>query len=184
MTELLGDCSHRTSPRPRTVDYPSIDVRQMARELRLGTNIMLTGGALVRLEWRSCHFGGARVYFQCPRCEGRSCILYEFQSETKCVNQYGCRKCLDMVYPVENEGELQRSVRRNHKAMKRRCYDQSRPHGKPLWMRWPTWRRISDQFAVDAMAYFEDHEKIFLLLKRFNNRGFCKMDRLSGIIFI
>ncbi len=174
MAELLGGCSDRRSTRPRTVDYSSIDVRQMARELRLGTYVMLTGGVLVRLEWRSCHFGGTRVYFQCPRCEGRSCILYRFQIETKCADQYGCRNCLDMAYPVESEDKLERSVRRNHKAIKRRCYDSSRPEGKPLWMRWPTWKRLSDQFAVDAMAYFEDHEKIFMSLRRLDNLRYLK----------
>jgi hypothetical protein len=127
---------------------------------------------LVRLEWKPCHFGGIRAYFRCPRCEGRSCILYRFQIETKCADQYGCRKCLDMAYPVENEGELERSVRRNHKALKRRCDDPSRPRGKPLWMRWSTWERLSDKFAVDVRTYFENREQISMILRRLDNTKF------------
>jgi hypothetical protein len=71
-----------------------------------------------------------------------------------------------MVHPVENEGKLERSVRRNHKAINRRNYDPTRPEGKPKWMRWPTWKRLSDQFVIDAMAYFEVHHSIMMRLKR------------------
>ncbi len=149
----------------RTDEYPAIDVRQLSREFRLENDVLLDSGVVARLEWRPCHFGGYRPYFQCPRCKGRCCILYKYQAEHRGAN-YGCQKCLNMVHPVENEDKLQRSVRRNHKALKRRCYDSSRPEGKPLWMRWPTWKRISDQFAVEAITYFENHEKIFMMLRR------------------
>lgn len=64
---------------------------------------------------------------------------------------------------------MQRSARRNNKAMKRRCYDPSQPQGKPLWMRWPTWRRLSDEFALDVIAYFQAHDKVFVLLRRLDN---------------
>jgi hypothetical protein len=70
-----------------------------------------------------------------------------------------------MVHPVENEGKLERSVRRNHKAVNRRIYDPAQPGGKPLWMRWPTWRRLCDRFAVAVASYFEYNEKIMMMTR-------------------
>jgi hypothetical protein len=166
MERLGSDWAGPPSSKARTDHYPSIDVRQMAREFRLGLYVVLAGGMRVSLEWRTCHFGGARVYFICPRCGGRSCILYRFKIESKRADQYGCQKCLDMTHPVENEGKLERAVRRNHKAINRHYYDPSRPKGKPIWMRWLTWRRLSEQFALDVMCYFDHHEKILMLARR------------------
>jgi hypothetical protein len=171
MAGLGSNRPGRRSIKLRTDHYPSVDVRELARNFRLDTFVALEGGVQASLAWRPCYFGGSRVYFKCPRCRGLTCILYRYNCQSKCTDQYGCRKCLDMAYPVENEGKLERSVRRNHKAMKRRRYDPSRPHSKPLWMRWPTWKRLSEQFAIDAMAYFADHEKILMLVRRVNSRG-------------
>lgn len=155
----------RRSTRMRTDEYPAIDVRRMSRTSWLGDDVILAGRALVRLEWRPCHFGGYRPYFQCPRCEGRCCILYTYQTEGKGAGSYGCQKCLDMVHPVENEGKLERAMRRSNKAFNRQGYDPNRPEGKPLWMRWPTWRRLSAQAANSGMARLEYHEKVLLLLR-------------------
>lgn len=70
-----------------------------------------------------------------------------------------------MVHAVENEGTLERMVRRNNKAFIRQRYDPVQPRGKPLWMRWPTWRRLSDQVADSFMARFEYHDKTIMLLR-------------------
>jgi hypothetical protein len=73
---------------------------------------------------------------------------------------------LDLVHPVENEDKLQRAVRRNHKAINRRPYDLTRPNGKPLWMRWHTWKRLSEEFVAAAMVQFEQHHQAIVLLKQ------------------
>lgn len=155
----------RRSSRMRTDEYPSIDVRHMALNTCLNSYVMLPGGAKTELEWRPCHFGGYRPYFQCPRCAGRCCILYKYRLEGKGVDNYGCQKCLCMVHPVENEGKLERAMRRSNKAYSRQRHNTSQPEGKPLWMRWPTWRRLSEGIATTVMARFEYHKKIIMLLQ-------------------
>lgn len=168
------------SSKLRTVDFPYADVRQIARSSSLDTYVILEGGVSASLEWRSCHFGGTRVYFKCPRCGGRACILYRFCVSSNGVDQYGCQSCLDMVHPVENEGKLERACRRNHKAISGRIYDPTRPQGKPLWMRWPTWKRLSDQFKGDVMTYIENHEKILVGLRRQVIAGCHNQDSQGG----
>ena len=74
-----------------------------------------------------------------------------------------------MVHPVENEGKLGRAMRRSNKAFNRQSYDATRPKGKPLWMRWPTWRRLSDKVAETVIARFEYHAQIVVLLAHLDN---------------
>ena len=167
----------RRSSRMRTDDYPFIDVRKLECSTFRDAYVVLAGGALAMLEWRPCHFGGYRSYFQCPRCAGRCCILYRYRVEGKSADSYGCQKCLGMVHSVENESKLERAMRRNNKAIKRQCYDSTRPEGKPLWLRWPTWMRLSEEVAESIMARFEYHEKLIILLRHFDKpRQFRKQN--------
>ena len=155
----------RRSTKMRTDEYQSIDVRKLECKFGLHEYVVLAGGALAVLEWNPCHFGGYRPYFQCPRCTGRCCILYRLRTDAGSADIYGCQKCLGMVHAVENEGKLERAVRRNNKTFARQRYDSTRPDGKPLWIRWPTWKRLTDQVAESLMARFEYHEKIIKLLR-------------------
>lgn len=155
----------RRSTKMRTDEYQAIDVRRMARQSCLREDVLLAGGALVRLEWRPCHFGGYRSNFWCPRCGGRCCILHRYQVEGRSTTHYGCQKCLRMVHSVENEGKLERAMRRSDKAFSRQSYDPSRPEGKPLWMRWNTWRRLSKEIAATAMARIEYHDNLIMLIR-------------------
>jgi len=152
------------SIRSKTDDYPSVDVRVLAREYRLDEGFILAGGVSVDLEWRPCNFGGKRVYFECPRCAGLCCILYRYEPK-----DYACKKCLNLVHPVENEGKLGRTYRRYYKAVDRQNYDSSRPGGKPIWMRWSTWRRLSERFTKTAMERLECDEKMCMLLRQLDN---------------
>ena len=151
----------RYSNRSTTEDYPSVDVRVLAREYRLDEGFILASGISVDLEWRPCNFGGKRVFFECPHCAGICCILYRYEPKG-----YACKKCLNLIYPVENEGKLGRIYRRYYKAVDRQNYDSSRPGGKPLWMRWPTWRRLSDQVTKAAMERLKCDEKLSELIKQ------------------
>lgn len=154
----------RRSTKMRTDEYPFIDVRKLEFKSGLDGYVVFAGNALAELEWSSCHFGGHRPYFQCPRCRRRCCILYRYQTEGKSGDSYGCQKCLGMVHPVENEGKLERAMRRSNKVLKRQRYDTTRLKGKPLWMRWPTWKRLSDEVKAAVIVRMEYHEKIVRLL--------------------
>lgn len=153
-----------------TDDFLSVDVRKLAREYRLRPNseaFILAGKVSVNLEWRPCHLGGYRVYFRCPRCLGRCCILYRPPAGDEQLRGYGCKKCLNLAHPVENEGELTRALRRYNRAAARRGdEDPAQPQGKPLWMRWPTWRRLTNQVADTVMERFEYDEKMNQRLRK------------------
>lgn len=154
----------RRSNKMKTDDYPSIDVRRLGCNPRLDGYVILAGGVLAELEWRPCHLGGYRPYFRCPQCKERCCLLYSYQVKGKGASNYGCQKCLGMFHPVENEGKLERAMRRSNKTFNRQGYDPTRPQGKPLWMRWPTWRRLSKHATESIMARFEYHAQVVRLL--------------------
>jgi hypothetical protein len=75
-----------------------------------------------------------------------------------------------MVHPVENEGKLERAIRRSDKAFNRQAYDPNRPEGKPLWMRWNTWRRLCKKVAVTLMARIEYHDNLVMLIRHFDEK--------------
>lgn len=170
MDELDIRSFSRRGDKAFTDDLFSTDVRKLAREYRLGPKheaFTLAGGVTVDLEWRPCNLGGYRVYFRCPRCLGRCCILYRLLEEKKPSDRYGCKKCLNLAYPVENEGELERAFRRFNRAYVRRgSEDPAQPEGKPLWMRWPTWRRLTAQFLATVEGRLEFDEKMNQRLRK------------------
>ncbi|SEO85183.1 hypothetical protein SAMN05216316_1268 [Nitrosovibrio sp. Nv6] len=170
MDELDIRSFWRRGDKAFTDDFFSVDVRKLAREYCLRPNseaFILAGSVTVDLEWRQCHLGGYRVYFCCPRCLGRCCILYRFPKGEMPSDQYGCKKCLNLAHPVENEGESERAFRRFKRAYERRgSEDSSQPEGKPLWMRWPTWRRLTDQFLATIEGRLEYDEKMTERLRR------------------
>lgn len=170
MDELDIRSFWRRGDKPLTDDFLSVDVRKMTREYRLRPNteaFTLAGNVTVDLEWRPCYLGGYRVYFRCPRCLGRCCILYRQPAGTKPSDRYGCKKCLNLAHAVENEGELERAFRRFNRAYERRgSEDPTQPEGKPLWMRWPTWRRLTDQFQASIEGRLEYDEKMTERLRK------------------
>jgi len=170
MDELDIGSFWRRGGKAFTDDFVSIDVRKLAREYRLRPKneaCILAGNVTADLEWRSFHLGGYRVYFRCPRCLGRCCVLYRHPAGKKPSDRYGCKKCLNLAHPIENEGEHERAFRRFKRAYERRgSEDPSQPEGKPLWMRWPTWKRLNDQFAATVMGRLEYDEKMTERLRR------------------
>jgi hypothetical protein len=169
MDELDIRSLWRRGDKAFTDDFLSVDVRTLAREYHLQPSneaFILAGGVSVDLEWRPCHLGGYRVFFRCPRCTVRCCILYR-QLEEKSSDRYGCKKCLNLAHPVENEGESERAFRRFNRAYERRgSKDPTQPEGKPLWMRWPTWKRLNDQFRAAIEGRLEYDEKMIKRLKK------------------
>jgi len=57
----------------------------------------------VRLDRTSCHFGGYRLWFLCPRCDARAAILYLG------TDQFECRLCLRLTYQSQNESRVDRA---------------------------------------------------------------------------
>lgn len=93
-------------------------------------------GVCIELTRTKCHFGGERVWFLCPRCEGRIGVLYPVV----------CRCCMKLSYQSEHESVLDRKYR---KAFKVRSKLGQKRGGlsvpfppKPKRMRWHTYLRV------------------------------------------
>jgi len=174
-----GDWGRR-SGRLTVDDCRSIDVRQWHRQGRLepGTSFTLRwavleaspagamsvfvkgdrlaiDGMAIQLIWTGRGFKGKpqgrRVWFLCPRCSRRCCLLYSQGGP------FACRICMGLSYPSENESTAARAARRAWRAIQQAAFDVNRKHGKPKWMRWPTfWRRAAKaEAAEEVVARFE-----------------------------
>jgi hypothetical protein len=63
----------------------------------------------VPLERTACHYGGARLWFRCPRCDRRVALLYHRGG------RFACRTCCRLVYASQSEDALGRAWRRQSK---------------------------------------------------------------------
>jgi hypothetical protein len=58
-------------------------------------------------------------------------------------------------------------LRRFNRARARRGPENpTQPEGKPLWMRWPTWRRLTAQFLATVEGRLEFDEKMTERLRK------------------
>lgn len=168
----------RRTSRPTTDDYLGLDVRRLARESLLTPGCWFTwtwtqrgntvasigvqvfadrvviadghGRYSVRLEWTPCGFGGRRVWFRCPRCGRRCCLLYH-------ASGFPCQACLGLTWPVEREARGRRALRRAEKILRRAKVDPAREGWKPKWQRWPTHARMT-AFANEAAEIIGQYE--------------------------
>lgn len=60
-----------------------------------------------------------------------------------------CYRCAGARYRSHSESPMRRAVRRAEKVWRQCKIDYKRPEGKPRWMRWPTYERLSA--AADAV---------------------------------
>ena len=108
----------------------------------------------VSIERTPCHYGGARLWFRCPRCQGRTASLY-------LRGWPGCRKCSRLVYASQSDDTLARSWRRTRKLERRLSggtgeWNYRRPKG----MRVATFERLKaaywreEEWRDDALALF------------------------------
>jgi len=54
-----------------------------------------------------------------------------------------CYRCAGARYRSHSESPMRRAVRRAEKVWRQCKHDFKRPEGKPRWMRWPTYERLS-----------------------------------------
>lgn len=71
----------------------------------LGIEARLSSGATQRIHLiaTSCHYGGVRLWFMCPKCGRRTATLY-------CVGAFACRKCHALYHRCEAENPGRRSL--------------------------------------------------------------------------
>jgi hypothetical protein len=70
-----------------------------------------------------CHFGGQRVWFNCPNCMAHVAILF-YRAE-----RFACRVCQRLAYRTENLDRLQRIWAASERIERRLGDDLERPKG-------------------------------------------------------
>lgn len=109
-------------------------------------------GIALRLLTSSCHYGGVRHWFQCPRCGQRVAIVYMQRS-----GAFGCRECLELVYLTCRESPQQRAARRASRIRERLGWHVSEgfasPAGRPRGMHLTTYESLRARHASAALAW-------------------------------
>jgi hypothetical protein len=104
---------------------------------------MTTGGEKrdiddrVTLIYKPCNFGGARPWFQCPRCARQVAVLYMRSG------RMACRHCQRVAYSSQSEDVMARTWREQRRIEERLGDDWQRPKG----MRQRTYGRLLDRLA-------------------------------------
>jgi hypothetical protein len=106
----------------------------------------------VRVEKRACRFGGERFYFACPAC-GRLCLSLFREGDN-----FLCRVCFKLVYPVQNERRVAALNRSFRKARGRLVRD-----GQDNLMAYPArlkgmHRATYEAWAARQLALFDEKE--------------------------
>jgi hypothetical protein len=105
----------------------------------------------VRLEEMSCHFGGSRWWFACPRCDRRAGKLH-IPPEGEL---FACRKCHGLYYQVQRENVIWRTLRRAQRMRKRLGGDGSSDflYSRPKGMHRLTFeRRLREVYKADRQV--------------------------------
>ena len=123
----------------------SLDIRvrgsSVLAEFVGGTGDPLLRSWSLRTATTEQHFGGERIWFQCPGCGGRVRFLYVG------VEYIGCRQCLQLTYPSQYEDEIGRGFSRLRKATGRLRLDAflQTKSAKPKGMHGVTFMRLLER---------------------------------------
>jgi hypothetical protein len=128
-------------------EYESIHIYVNARQLTI--NYFYKGysgechpvNIIINFDWTSCHYGGYRPWFLCPKCGKRVAILYGGK-------HFHCRFCRNLAYPSENESPANRMLQKANKIKRRlNCEPgvQNRIMFKPKGMHQKTFDRLLRQ---------------------------------------
>ena len=92
----------------------------------------------VVLIYKPCNFGGARPWFQCPRCARQVAVLYMRSG------RFACRHCQRVSYSSQSEDVMARTWREQRRIEEKIGEDWQRPKG----MRQRTYDRLRDRLAA------------------------------------
>jgi hypothetical protein len=95
----------------------------------------------IRISHTPCTLGGSRPWFICPTgaCRRRVAVLYGHSS-------FICRHCRQIAYASTREDAGDRAARRADRIRARLGWELgilNKPGGKPKWMRWQTYFRLT-----------------------------------------
>lgn len=109
-----------------------------------------------------CNYGGHRTWFLCPRCWKRVVVLYG------AGKYFFCRRCYDLAYGSQQEGEVDRLMRKARKI--RRRLGASNDLTEPIWFK----PKNMHQNTFDRLRREADHA---------NNLSWLIMGQRLGIKF-
>ena len=101
----------------------------------------------------SCHYGGVRYWWQCPKCHRRVGVLYK-------AGLYVCRHCLGLNYHSQHQHTYQRPDNRME-SIRRRLNWHKNPYSKPKGMHHKTFEKL-------FMEYHEIEDYYMSCLTRFD----------------
>lgn len=183
MGGILSGWYGRRSNRPYFDELPRLAIGE-CKELSTGPLFLSAAGKhytarLIRLPLGCCH----APRFVCATCGRAVHVLYLFAGKGHC---YQCTAAgVGARYRTTSESPTRRAVRRAEKAFRRFKIDIHRPEGKPKWMRWPTYRKLTAD--ADAAMPIIEHDQFapFALLARADaprlKRGRPRKNKKGGL---
>lgn len=117
----------------------------------------------IQIRWTSCHLGGQRPWFECPRCGHRAGILFLRGG------YFRCRQCQGLRYRCKSESSLNRARRKIGKIERRLGDDQAI---KPKGMHQSTFQRL--QRKLEKAEEVESDLLFDALLRSFNRQSLSK----------
>ncbi len=99
----------------------------------------------ISFERTPCNYGGTRAWFLCPRCRKRVAVLYG------AGKYFFCRHCYDLVYASQQEGQVDRLMRKARRI--RRRLRASSDLSEPIWYK----PKNMHQTTFDRLRQEADH---------------------------
>lgn len=164
MGGILSGWHGRRSSRPYFDELPRLAIGE-CKGVSTGPLFLTAVGnhytaRLIRLPVGCCH----APRFVCATCGRAVRVLYLFAGKGHC---YLCAAAgVGARYRTTSESPTRRAVRRAEKAFRRFKIDIHRPEGKPKWMRWATYRRLTAEVDAVMPIIERDHLAPFELLAR------------------
>ena len=133
-----------------------LSIRVEFESLVLSYRMKSTGEVVeqrVKTQTSSCHLGGQRCWFTCPRCSKRVAVLYAPG------RYFGCRQCCGLGYATQKEGAGDRASSRADKLRKRLGWEVgilNGDGGKPKGMHWKTYQQLKSHHDALVQVSFTD----------------------------
>lgn len=134
----------------------SIRIRVDQESLVLSYRMKSTGEVIeqrVKTQTTSCHLGGERYWFTCPRCGNRVAVLYAPG------RYFACRRCGGLGYATQKEGVGDRAATRADKLRKKLGWEAgilNGQGGKPKGMHWKTFLRLKSHHDALVQISLQD----------------------------
>lgn len=91
------------------------------------------------------HFGGRRVWYECPSCQRRAMSLYDENSFMPNASpKYACRTCLGLKYRSQGRGTHQRMIAKMRWVQEQLQADC--PNHRPRYMRHKRFRKLAEAY--------------------------------------